>query len=67
MRFGLVLALLVNKRIILLSEPIRSNKSSLYFSQSVMGANATPDSIAAFATAGGTSAINLGSNGFGII
>ena len=32
-----------------------------------MGSCATPDLIAALATAGGISDINLGSNGFGII
>ena len=41
--------------------------SSSYLSQSCIGFLATPDSIAAFATAGATVVINLGSKGFGII
>src|SRR5690606_594127 len=39
----------------------------MYLSQSVMVVRATPEAIAAFATAGATSVINLGSVGFGII
>ena len=67
MRFGSLLALLVIKRTILLSLPKRSKSDSSYSFQSVIGFNATPESIAAFATAGATTVINLGSNGDGMI
>jgi hypothetical protein len=39
----------------------------VYLSQSVIGSCATPESIAALATAGGISDINLGSKGLGIM
>jgi hypothetical protein len=57
---GSILALLVINRTILLS--FNRSKALLHISQSIIGFK-TPDSIAAFATAGATTLINLGSNG----
>ena len=42
------------------------DRRSRYASKSAIGRVATPLSIAAFATAGGTITISRGSNGFGI-
>ena len=67
MRLGSILALLVIKRTILLSFPSLPKSSSSYLSQSVIGFKATPESIAALATAGATILINLGSKGLGIM
>ena len=67
MRCGCLRAFSFNKRINLSSRPNRSLSSRLYAFQFVMGAFATPLSIAARATAGATVVIKRGSKGFGII
>jgi hypothetical protein len=58
---GSILALLVINPNHFIVIPNRSDSSSFYPNQ--MGFKKTPDSIAAFLTAGATTLINLGSNG----
>ncbi len=51
----------------LLSNPSRLFNSSLYFSQFGISSCATPELMAALATAGATEVIKRVSNGFGIM